>query len=83
MNRTTIYQELVSSIKNCIPFPDKNIESVELIEDLNLDSLTFVMILVEMEMRCNVMFTDDFYNINNFIKITDLVDSIYLKVNET
>lgn len=79
MTTETIKQEVIELISEL--FKDKGfdidiIEYVDLIDDLGMDSITFISIVVEIEAYFNITVSDDMLLVDNFKKVDDIVNII-------
>lgn len=52
------------------------IEYVDLVDDMGMDSITFISIIVELEEKFNITISDDVLLIDNFKKIDNIVDIV-------
>lgn len=82
MTTETIKQEVIELISEL--FRDKGfdidiLEYVDLIDDLGMDSITFISIVVEVEAYFNIEVPDDMLLMDNFKKVDKIVNII---VNE-
>lgn len=76
MTSNVIKQELVSLIFEM--FKDNGldidaIEFIDLIDDLGMDSITFISIVIEVESHFNIIVPDEMLLIENFKRIDDIV----------
>lgn len=76
MTSNAIKQELVSLIFEM--FKDNGldidaIEFIDLIDDLGMDSITFISIVIEVESHFNIIVPDEMLLIENFKRIDDIV----------
>lgn len=79
MTTELIKQEVVGLISEI--FKDKGfdidiIEHVDLIDDMGMDSITFISIVVEIEAHFNIEVPDDMLLLENFKCIDDIVSVI-------
>ena len=79
MTTETIKQEVIELISEL--FKDKGfdidiLEYVDLIDDLGMDSITFISIVVEIEAHFNIEVPDDMLLLENFKCIDDIVSVI-------
>ena len=79
MTTETIKQEVIELISEL--FKDKGfdidiIEYVDLIDDLGMDSITFISIVVEVEAHFNIEVPDDMLLLENFKCVDDIVSVI-------
>lgn len=82
MTTETIKQEvseLISKLLKDTGFDIDIIEYVDLIDDLGMDSITFISIVVEVESHFNIEVPDDMLLMDNFKKVDNIVNVI---VNE-
>ena len=82
MTTERIKQEVIELISEL--FEDKGfdidiLEYVDLIDDLGMDSITFISIVVEVEAYFNIEVPDDMLLMDNFKKVDNIVNII---VNE-
>ena len=79
MTTETIKQEVIELISEL--FKDKGfdidiLEYVDLIDDLGMDSITFISIVVEVETHFNIEVPDDMLLMDNFKKVDNIVNII-------
>ena len=79
MTTETIKQEVIELISEL--FKDKGfdidiIEYVDLIDDLGMDSITFISIVVEVEAHFKIEVPDDMLLLENFKCVDDIVSVI-------
>jgi acyl carrier protein len=79
MTTETIKQEVIELISEL--FKDKGydidiLEYVDLIDDLGMDSITFISIVVEVEARFNIEVPDDMLLLENFKCVDDIVSVV-------
>ena len=79
MTAETIKQEVIELISEL--FKDKGfdidiIEYVDLIDDLGMDSITFISIVVEVEAHFDIEVPDDMLLLENFKCVDDIVSVI-------
>lgn len=79
MTTETIKQEVIELISEL--FKDKGfdidiLEYVDLIEDMGMDSITFISIVVEIEEHFAVEVPDDILLLENFKSVDDIVSVI-------
>lgn len=79
MTAETIKQEVIELISEL--FKDKGfdidiIEYVDLIDDLGMDSITFISIVVEVEAHFGIEVPDDMLLLENFKCVEDIVSII-------
>ena len=79
MTEEQLKQEVVSVVAEL--FKDKGVDSdiieyVDLIDDLGMDSITFISIVVELEVRFSIEFSDDVLLMENFKNIGDITSMI-------
>ena len=79
MTTETIKQEVIELISEL--FKDKGfdidiIEYVDLIDDLGMDSITFISIVVEVEAHFNIEVPDDMLLLENFKCVADIVSIV-------
>lgn len=75
----TIKRELIELISEL--FKDKGfdidiIEYVDLIDDLGMDSITFISIVVEIESQFDIEISDDMLLLENFKCVDDIVSIV-------
>ena len=64
--------DLISTLFSSSGFDTDIIEHVNLIDDLGMDSLTFISIVVEVEARFNIEIPDDYLFVDYFKSINDI-----------
>ena len=79
MTTETIKQEVIELISEL--FKDKGfdidiIEYVDLIDDLGMDSITFISIVVEIEAHFDIEVPDDMLLLENFKCVDDIVSIV-------
>lgn len=79
MNINSIKTELIALLSEL--FQDKGIdidllEYVDLIDDLGMDSLTFISIVVEIESRFQIVVPDDMLMLDGFRTLDDILTVI-------
>ncbi len=79
MTTETIKQEVIELVSEL--FEDKGfgvdiIEYIDLIDDLGMDSITFISIVVEVEAHFNIEVPDDMLLLENFKCVADIVSVI-------
>ena len=79
MTTETIKQEVIELVSEL--FKDKGfdidiIEYVDLIDDLGMDSITFISIVVEIEAHFDIEVPDDMLLLENFKCVDDIVSVI-------
>ena len=79
MTTETIKQEVIELISEL--FKDKGfdidiIEYVDLIDDLGMDSITFISIVVEVEAHFNIEVPDDMLLLENFKCVDDIISIV-------
>lgn len=79
MTTEILKQEVIELIS--ILFKDKGfdidiIEYVDLIDDLGMDSVTFISIVVEVEAHFNIEVPDDMLLLENFKRVEDIVSIV-------
>ena len=82
MTKETIKQEVIELISELFKdngFDIDILEYVDLIDDLGMDSITFISIVVEVEAYFNIEVPDDMLLMDNFKKVDKIVNII---VNE-
>jgi len=82
MTRDEIKTKLIQLISGL--FPEQGVDTdileyVDLIDDMGMDSITFISIVVEIESRFNITVPDDMLLMENFRNIADICSVI---VNE-
>ena len=68
--------QLVSELFANKEFDTDIIEYVDLIDDLGLDSITFISIVVEIEAKFSITVPDEMLLMENFRKIDDIVNVV-------
>lgn len=76
MTTETIKQDVIKIISDL--FKDKGfdidiVEYVDLIDDVGMDSITFISIVVEVEVRFNISIPDEMLLMECFRKVDDIV----------
>ena len=76
MTKEQIKKEVVSLIAEL--FKDKGVDSdiieyVDLIDDLGMDSITFISIVVEIEAKFNIIVPDEMLVMDNFRNVDGIV----------
>ena len=84
MTTETIKHEVIELISEL--FKDKGfdidiIEYVDLIDDMGMDSITFISIVVEVEAYFDIEVPDDMLLMNNFKKVDNIVNIIVNELN--
>lgn len=85
MTPETIKQEVIELISEL--FKDKGfdidiIEYVDMIDDLGMDSITFISIVVEVESHFNIEIPDDMLLPENFKCVDDIVSVVANKLSK-
>ena len=73
--------ELISKLFEDKGFDTDIIEYVDLIDDLGMDSITFISIVVEVEAYFDIEVPDDMLLMNNFKKVDNIVNIIVNELN--
>ena len=71
-----IKQDIIQIIYNLFNdrgFLDDISDYTDLVEDLGMDSMTFVSVIIEIESKFNIIFSDDMLQIENFKTIEKIV----------
>lgn len=79
MTTETIKQEVIELISELFKdngFDIDILEYVDLIDDLGMDSITFISIVVEIEAHFNIEVPDDMLLMDNFKKVDNIVNII-------
>jgi len=79
MATETIKQEVIELISELFKdkgFDIKILEYVDLIDDMGMDSITFISIVVEVEARFGIEVPDDMLFIENFKCVGDIISVI-------
>ena len=79
MTTETIKQEVIELISELFKdngFDIDILEYVDLIDDLGMDSITFISIVVEVEAHFNIEVPDDMLLMDNFKKVDNIVNII-------
>ncbi len=78
---------LISELFNNNGFDIDIIEYADLVDDMGMDSITFISIVVEIEAKFNITVPDDLLSMDNFRKVDDIVkiveNELSLKAAET
>ena len=69
-------KNLVSGLFNDRIFDINFIEHLDLITDLGMDSLTFISMIIEIEVQFNITVSDNLLFMENFANINDIVEII-------
>ncbi len=86
MNENTIRNNLQSIIKNMfsnIPLENDVLSSVDLIDDLGMDSITFISLLVELECTFSISIPSELLYVDYYRTIEDIVSIILELINNT
>lgn len=65
--------ELISELFKSKGFDTEIIEYINLINDLGMDSITFITLIVDIESSFDITIPDDLLRMENFQKIDDVV----------
>lgn len=77
MEINEIKQSAIQLVKNLFADIDEDmIEYVDFIDDLGMDSITFISIVVEIEDRFDIIVPDDMLLIGNFRNVDDIVNCV-------
>lgn len=84
MNSDEIKNKLIDMIQTL--FPDSGVDKdilpyVDLIDDLGMDSITFISIVVEVEGIFNIIVPDDLLEMDNFHHLDDIVKIVESQMN--
>lgn len=58
-------------------FTEEQLQTVDLIDDLSLDSISFVTLIIELEDHFDIIISDDDLQMMKFRKIDDIVDIVH------
>lgn len=59
----------------------EQISNIDLIDDLGMDSVTFITLLIEIESQFQITISDEFLLFDNFRNINDIIDTIKVHLN--
>ena len=79
MTAETIKQEvieLISELFKDIGFDIDILEYVDLIDDLGMDSITFISVVVEIEAHFGIEVPDNMFLLENFKRVDDIVSIV-------
>lgn len=79
MNKESIKVELIDILSRLFyenRLDPTMIEYADLVDDLGIDSITFISMVVEIEERFGIEFPDDLLSLDNFRKINGIVDIV-------
>jgi acyl carrier protein len=84
MNRAEITEKLIEKLKEL--FADRNVDTdtleyVDLIDDLGMDSITFISIVVEVEDIFGITVPDDMLLMENFRNVDGITKIIEGEIN--
>lgn len=65
--------DLISELFRDKGFDTDIIEYADLVDDMGMDSITFISIVVELEVKFDITVSDDMLLIDNFKKVDDIV----------
>lgn len=65
--------DLISELFGDMGFDTDIIEYADLVDDMGMDSITFISIVVELEVKFDITVSDDMLLIDNFKKVDDIV----------
>lgn len=65
--------DLISELFRNKGFDTDIIEYADLVDDMGMDSITFISIVVELEVKFDITVSDDMLLIDNFKKVDDIV----------
>lgn len=88
MNTKMIKNELVSLVSSFFDNFDNNIidanllDCIDLIDDLGLDSITFISIVIEIEKRFDISIPDDKLLMDNFKAIDKIATMIHEELSK-
>lgn len=85
MTTESIKKELIGLISTLFAdngFDVDMIEYVDLIDDLGMDSITFISLIVEIESLFNIQIPDEFLLMDNFKTVDDAVRIVAELMNE-
>ena len=79
MNKSEIKDKLIGKLAEL--FADKSIDAdlleyVDLIDDMGMDSMTFISIVVEIEVLFEIIIPDDALLMENFRSVENIVDIV-------
>lgn len=72
--------QLISELFEDKGFDINIIEYINLIDDMGMDSITFISIVIEIEAKFNITVPDDMLLMDNFKKIDDIVTVVEQKL---
>lgn len=72
--------QLISELFEDKGFDINIIEYTNLIDDMGMDSITFISIVIEIEAKFNITVPDDMLLMDNFKKIDDIVTVVEQKL---
>ena len=83
ISREEIKNRVVDLIKSVSIDPQiENIDDADIIEDFLLSSIIFISLIVEIEKNFDIEIADEYLDMNVFRKIDQIVDIIYIMVEE-
>ncbi len=68
--------EIIFELTNCDELDSSMIDKVDLIDDLNFDSLTFISMIIEIEAKFSIIIPDNLLLIENFRNVGQIVEII-------
>lgn len=80
MNTESIKKELISLVATLFAdngFDVDMIEYIDFIDDLGMDSITFISLVVELEAKFDIIVPDKMLTIENFKSIDDILVKIF------
>ena len=83
ISREEIKNRVVDLIKSVSIDPQiENIDDADIIEDFLLSSIIFISLIVEIEKNFDIEIADEYLDMNVFRKIDQIVDIIYIMLEE-
>ena len=83
ISREEIENRVVDLIKSVSIDPQiENIDDADIIEDFLLSSIIFISLIVEIEKKFDIEIADEYLDMNVFRKIDQIVDIIYIMLEE-
>lgn len=73
--------KILNLIKNSCALSDEVTQETNFV-DLSLDSLSFICIIVNLEEEFNIEFDIEKLDIRKWIKVSDLINSVEVMINE-
>ena len=83
ISKEEIKNKVVDLIKSVsIDTQVENIDEADIIDDFLLSSIVFISLIVEIEQFFNIEIADEYLDMNLFRKIDQIVDIIYITLEE-